>query len=84
MSRRIHKVRTTYRPWEVIEVDDATLLDLQRRGQIAPEPDPDPDPDPEPDEPVEPVEDVVAASERGEKDVTEPPSPRTRRHRSRG
>lgn len=36
MTRRTHTVRTTRRPDLVIEVDDATLLDLTRRGQLLP------------------------------------------------
>lgn len=31
-----HQVRTTIRPDEVLEVDDAELLDLQRQGLLLP------------------------------------------------
>jgi hypothetical protein len=32
-----HRVRTTRRPWEEIEVDDAQYLDLKRQGLLAEE-----------------------------------------------
>jgi hypothetical protein len=38
-----HKVRTTMQPGEVIEVDDAELLDLQRGGLLTDEPAADPE-----------------------------------------
>jgi hypothetical protein len=32
-----HRVRTTKRPWEEIEVDDAGYLDLKRQGLLVEE-----------------------------------------------